>query len=209
VMFYLPLRLGGMLRLARRRMPAVPIDALEWVNRLPLRFPRKASSSEHVVFEPGVAEALSPLLEPELHGDMYSRYDLAYYHWQLDACPLLSSETCYLTAESTPRAAALLWRRKQSREFWRLALWSRKGAEKQLEALLAHIVRHVYECGGFLLSIVVSRHERAVIDVLRRKRFLNAPRRRPLHIIHSKRTGEPVPELWPLSYLDTDFAYRF
>jgi hypothetical protein len=39
--------------------------------------------------------------------------------------------------------------------------------------------------------------------------FVAAPRRRPLHIITSRKTGEPVPELWPLSYLDTDYAYRF
>jgi hypothetical protein len=48
-----------------------------------------------------------------------------------------------------------------------------------------------------------------MIELLRSRNFVAAPRRRPLHIIASKKTGEPIPELWPLSYLDTDYAYRF
>lgn len=209
LMFYLPLRLGAILRLARRRLPRIPMDAVGLVNRMPLRWPQKPTSPDRVIFEPGVSNVLSSLLKPEQHGDIYSRYDLEYMRWQIDACPLLSSESCYIVGESVPRVAALIWRQKASPDFWRMAMWSCKGADREVDVLLSHVIRHVYDRNGFLLSIVVSRLETSIIDVLRSRQFLAAPRRRPLHIIHSKRTGEPVPELWPLSYLDTDFAYRF
>jgi hypothetical protein len=209
VMFFLPLRLGAILRLGRRRLPQVPMDAVGLINRLPLRWPKKPGSKDSATFEPGVSRVLGPLLEPERRGDIYSVYDLEYLRWQTEGCPGLSAETCYVGGASEPRAAALIWWQTASPEFWRMAVWCRRGAENDLNALLSHVVRHVYDRKGFLLSIVVSRLETPIIDVLRSRQFLAAPRRRPLHIIHSKRTGEPVPELWPLSYLDTDFAYRF
>jgi hypothetical protein len=89
-----------------------------------------------------------------------------------------------------------------------MALWLRGEARKEAEALLSRVIRHVYDRNGFLLSIVVSRLETDLIDLLRGKGFRAAPNRRPLHII-SRNKAEPVPELWPLSFLDTDAAYRF
>ncbi len=208
IRFYLPLRLGAILRLARRRLPQLPFDAVSIVNRFPMHLPRKAASSA-VIFEPGVSKVLSLMLEPAEHGEMYSRYDYEYVRWQVGDCPFLFSETCYLGSDSNPRVAALIWREKSSTEFWRIAFWSRAGAEKELELLLSGVVRHIYESDGFLISAVVSRLDTTAIGLLRSKQFLASPRRRPLHIIDSKKTGKPVPELWPLSFLDTDFAYRF
>jgi len=75
-------------------------------------------------------------------------------------------------------------------------MWSREGAEKEAETVLARTVRHIYENGGYLVSIVVSRLDTSSINLLRHKQFLTSPRRRPLHIIDSKKTGKPVPELW-------------
>jgi hypothetical protein len=88
-------------------------------------------------------------------------------------------------------------------------LWSRRNAERERELLLSGIVRHIYEHKGFAISAVVSRLDSVAIGLLRSQQFLASPRRRPLHIIDSKKSGKPVPELWPLSFLDTDFAYRF
>jgi hypothetical protein len=207
VRFYLPLRLGAILRMARRRLSHVPFDAIGILNRFPMHMPRKASQS--IMFEPGVSKVLSSVIEPEQHGDMYSRYDFEYVRWQIGDCPFLFSETCYAGADSNPRAAALIWREKASADFWRIAFWSRRGAEKELEMVLSAAVRHIYESKGFLISAVVSRLDETAIGLLRSKQFLASPRRRPLHIIDSRKTGKPVPELWPLSFLDTDFAYRF
>jgi hypothetical protein len=209
IMFYLPLRLGAILRLARRRLPSLPLDAVNLVNRVPLHLPRRTASSSSVVFEPGVSDALNSLLEPDQHGEMYSRYDLPYIRWQVADCPLLQSETCYIAGDSKLRAAALIWRLKTSTEFWRVALWSREGAQKESEILLSRVIRHIYESKGFLVSVVVSRLDSSTIGLLRSKQFLASPTLRPLHIIDSKKTGKPVPELWPLSFLDTDLAYRF
>ena len=209
MVFHLPLRVGAVLRVARRKAPQLPVDALNFVNRLPLRFPRRPAGSASVTFETGVSQVLSLLLEPARHGGIYSRYDFEYARWQVGDCPFLYSETCYVADGSTPKAAALIWREKASADFWRFALWSRGGAEKEMEVLLSSVIRRVYDAGGFLLSFLVSRLDQGLIELLRSKKFVAAPRRRPLHIIVSKKTGEPVPELWPLSYLDTDYAYRF
>jgi hypothetical protein len=210
IMFYLPLRLGAILRLARRKLlPKVPLDAVELVNRLPLHLPRRGASSSGVKIEPGVSKILDSLLEPKPRGEMYSRYDLPYVKWQVADCPFLECETCYIGGGSTVDAASLMWRLKSSPDFWRLAMWSREGAEKQAEIVLSRTIRHVYDNGGYLVSIVVSRLDTSSINLLRNKQFLTSPRRRPLHIIDSKKTGKPVPELWPLSFLDTDYAYRF
>jgi hypothetical protein len=208
IRFYLPLRLGAILRLARRRLPRMPFDAAGIVNRLPMHLPRKIATNS-LIFEPGVATVLRSVMEPGQHGEMYSRYDFEYVKWQVGDCPFLFSETCYIGANSNPRAAALIWREKISTDFWRIAFWSRSGAEKELALVLSGVVRHIYESNGFLISAVVSRLDTTAIGLLRNKQFLASPRRRPLHIIDSKKTGKPVPELWPLSFLDTDFAYRF
>ena len=162
-----------------------------------------------MIIEPGVSQVVSPLLEPDQHGEMYPRYDLKYVRWQVGECPWLFSETCYIAADSKPRAAALIWRNKNSSEFWRMALWSLKDADKERELLLASVIRRIYEHNGFLISAVVSRLDSTTIGLLRRRQFLASPRRRPLHIIDSKKSGKALPELWPLSFLDTDFAYRF
>jgi hypothetical protein len=209
MVFHLPMRVGAILRVARRKVPKLPVDALSFVNRVPLRWPRGAVSPGNVTFEPGVSKILGSFLEPSQHGDLYARYDLEYVQWQVGDCPILFSETCYITDGSTPQAAALYWREKTSPDFWRFAVWSREGRETELETLLSSVIRRVYDYKGFLLSFVVSRLDQSLISLLRRRKFLAAPRRRPLHIMATKKTGETVPELWPLSYLDTDYAYRF
>jgi hypothetical protein len=207
VMFYLPLRLGAILRLARRALPRIPFDAVAILNRLPVRWPRRAAS-DSIIVEPGVSKVLTSVLNSEDHGDMYSRYDLEYVQWQIGDCPVLLSETCYLGGRATPSAAALLWREKQAPEFWRMNLWVAQGAQKEADALLSGVIRHVHDSGGFLLTMLVSRLDIASINLLRAKHFFLSPRRRPLHIIDSKKTGKPVPEMWPLSFVDTDMAYR-
>jgi len=197
------------LRLARRRLPQVPFDAVRIVNCVPLRWPGRSKDHNSVIVEPGVSQVLHSFLEPAPRGEMYSRYDFEYLQWTVGDCPTLASETCYIGGERAPRAAALLWREKASTDFWRTALWWREDDEKEAGALLSFLIRHVYELGGSLLSAVASRLDSGAIRVFQSHRFVTAPRRRPLHIIDSKKTGRPVPELWPLSYLDTDFAYRF
>ena len=119
MVFHLPLRVGAMLRVARRKVPKLPVDGLSFVNRLPLRWPRGSTSSDNVTFEPGVSKVLGLFLEPAQHGELYSRYDLEYVQWQVGDCPFLFSETCTVTDASTPRAAALIWREKASPDFWR------------------------------------------------------------------------------------------
>jgi hypothetical protein len=207
IVYHLPLRVGAALRVVRRKKPNLPVDAIGLVNRIPMRWPRRISPGT-VRFEPGVSEKLSSFLEPERRSDFYARYDFPYLKWQITDSPHLTAETCFDARGSEPRAAALIWREEQP-DFWRLAIWWRTGAEKEMDLVLSSAIRRVFESGGYILSFVVSRLDQAAIDLVRGKGFVAAPRRRPLHIIVSKKDGSPIPEMWPLSYLDTDYAYRF
>ena len=207
VVYHLPLRVGAALRVVRRKKPKLPVDAIEVVNRIPVRWPRKVSAGA-MRFEPGVSEKLASFLEPTRRSDFYARYDVPYLKWQITDSPHLKAETCLDAGGSEPGAAALIWREKQP-DFWRLAMWWRTGAENEMDVVLSSAIRRVFESGGYILSFVVSRLDQPAIDLVRRKGFVAAPRRRPLHIIVSKKDGLPIPEMWPLSYLDTDYAYRF
>ncbi|HEX3118174.1 MAG TPA: hypothetical protein VHP80_03700, partial [Candidatus Acidoferrum sp.] len=150
---------------------------------------------------------------PERRSDFYARYDFEYLRWQITDSPHLKAETCFHTGGAEPPAAALIWRERRT-DFWRLAMWWRTGAEKEMDLVLSSAIRRVFESGGYSLSFVVSRLDQAAIDLIKGKGFVAAPRHRPLHIIvrndgANKKDGAPVPEMWPLSYLDTDYAYRF
>src|SRR5262249_32491712 len=148
---------------------------------IPVRFPRRPDASQPVVFEPGVSRKIEAFLDPDQRGEMYARYDFEYFQWQLTDCPFVVAETCYLSDKSEPRAIALLWREKVSTGFWRMAIWNRAGAEKDVEILLSSVVRRVFEAKGFIVSFVVSRLDTGLIEIFRRHGFVAAPRRRPLH----------------------------
>ena len=207
VVYHLPLRIGAALRVVRRKNPKVPADAIELINRIPVRWPRRISSGA-VRFAPGVSKVLAEFLEPERRSDFYARYDFPYLKWQITDAPHITAETCVHAGNSEPRAAALIWRERKP-DFWRLAMWWRTGAEKEMDLVLSSVIRRVFESGGYILSIVVSRLDQPAIDLIKSKGFVAAPRHRPLHIIVSKKDATPIPEMWPLSYLDTDYAYRF
>jgi hypothetical protein len=207
MVFHLPLRIGLALRVARRKMPKFPFDAIDLVNRIPMKWPSRVKAKA-IRYEAGASEKLGAFLEPDRRGDFYARYDFEYLRWQITDSPHLTAETCSYVEGPEPHAAALIWREKQP-DFWRMAIWSRAGAEKEMDVVLSSVIRRVFENGGYILSFVVSRRDQTAIDAVRSKGFVPAPRRRPLHIITTKKDGEPVPEMWPLSYLDTDYAYRF
>jgi hypothetical protein len=207
VVYHLPLRIGSALRVVHRKNPRLPVDAIEIVNRIPIRWPRRLHSGA-VRFETGASEKLDAFLEPERRGDFYARYDFPYLKWQITDSPHLIAETCFDAGSPEPCAAALIWREKQP-DFWRLAMWSRAGAEKEMDVVLSNAIRRVFDSGGYILSFVASRLDQSAIELVNSKGFVAAPRRRPLHIIVSKKDGAPILEMWPLSYLDTDYAYRF
>lgn len=207
VVYHLPLRIGSALRVVRRKKPKLPVDTIEVINRIPIRWPR-TTSSDAVRFERGVSEILGSFLEPQRRSEFYARYDFPYLRWQITDSPHVTAETCIYAANSDPGAAALIWRERKP-DFWRLAMWWRTGAEKEMGLVLSSAIRRVFEKGGYILSFVASRLDQAAIELVRSKGFVAAPRHRPLHIIVSKKDGAPIPEMWPLSYLDTDYAYRF
>ena len=196
ILMYLPLRAGALTRLFRQRMPPF----LAPLNRIPLPYwssPGPARSGVRI--EGGIAGAIEPVLAAGGPG-WRPRYDLQYLDWQIGRCPALDCFTCH-----APGAAAVLWHARGDQSHWRMAAWS-AGAPDALDSVIAATVRHVFESRGELLSAVVSRLDAAMLSALRAARFRMHPRRRALFGVSG---GAPCEELRPLSFLDTDLAYRF
>jgi Acetyltransferase (GNAT) domain len=208
MIFHLPLRVGAVLRLFRRRIPSVPLDRSNFINNLRLPMVVDRAGNDLCIFESGVSSSLGHFVENSGDQAAITGYDFEYLRWQIGECPTLTSETCFLHGESAC-AAALIWRQKSSFDFWRMAIWTSTGAEKELDVLLSNVIRRVFELNGFLLSVLVSRLDTPIIEALRRRRFVAGPRRRPLYILSSTKSGEKIPELRGLSFLDTDLAHRF
>jgi hypothetical protein len=154
------------------------------------------------MFEPGVSQALEPLLS--LHGSVVIPvYDLAYLKWQIEECPALHSVTCVSTAAD---AAALCWARKDGNPDWRVALWSGVDASERAGAVLRAVLRYVYDRGAHRVSAIVSRHDRARVSLLRSHGFVDSVHSRSLYV--TSRMAFDA-EVAGLSFVDGDLAYRF
>jgi hypothetical protein len=205
VTLYAPLRGGAILRALRRRIPQIPASGLGALNRVPLwRNRRRPALAAR--FDPGVSRAIAPLLVAG--GGWRPRYDFEYVDWQIGRCPALLSATCYAPADS-PQAAAALWRTRQDPGLWRAAIWAHPDAREAADSVAAAALEHAYENQGEVLSILVSRLDRELAGILRRRGFFTRRPRRPLDAILNAKGNEPFEELHGLSFLDTDLAHRF
>jgi hypothetical protein len=123
-------------------------------------------------------------------------------------CPILISGVCTVPGDSTPRAAAFFWRLAKKPAFWRIALVSEPRAPEELDLALTRVIQHIQSQRGWMISVLVSHLETDLLRSLKSKGFIAAKGRRPLFIMDSDSKGTPG-ELKKLSYLDTDYAYRF
>jgi hypothetical protein len=177
--FKLTLRLGAQLARVRRKTGvSVPL-----AGRIPVRLPRRVRS---IPVRAGVDRAIEQALD---------KYDYEYVQWQVGRCPLLASCTCV-----GPDGSVLLW---SSNRFWRMAEFGQR-----LEDVLDAAVRHVYDQGGYQLSVLASRTDEGWHQVLRSRGFRASPDERNLNVLSAVRETR-APELGRLSFLDSDMGYRF
>ena len=205
---HLLLRSGALLRRVDQRGILSRLPKPRLLYMLPLRWIPSPVSSSEVRTEPGVSQAIAPLLGSR-HGEGWSpRYDFTYVSWQIGRSPLIRSWTSYSVGDGEPRAAAVYWSPVASSDFWRLAVWYQPGSRDRLEIVLRHAVSEIYRRGGMAASAILSRLDSEVQGALRAKGFLELAGRRPLYVCAGQ-DANPVPELSGLSYLDSDLAYRF
>jgi hypothetical protein len=203
-----PLRMGGVIRALARTANLRSVPILPFVDDIPLQRIGRAVPASKARLSSALISDIEPLLEIARTEDPHSCYGLTYLNWQLMRCPVLVSGVCTVPGDSTPRAAVFYWRLAKSTAFWRIAVISDRQAQEEVGLALTRVIQHVQSEHGWMISIVVSHLQKDLLELLNRKRFVAAKRRRPLYILNSDSKVAPA-ELKQLSYLDTDYAYRF
>jgi hypothetical protein len=165
-------------------------------------------ADDNVMIEPGVSRVLARLLDRLNVVDRVPLYDLEYIEWQIGRCPVLASHTVYFKAEDNVGTAILLWCSAASRDFWRMSVLAVNPKAAEVRALITATLAYVLNQGGVSLSVVVSRKEGQLIEVLRKCGFIVSPKRRPLYVMGASRLQHSLPEPRRLSFLDTDLGYR-
>lgn len=201
-----PLRAGYALQKLARRVALAQPERWPRIAELPLAPISRSASKLSVRSEPGVARALAALFEQPRGDAWYPHYDWNDVDWIVGRCPTLRCGSAWAPAQGTPEAAAVFWHDRASTRTWRLALWSRPGADRALRAVLSQTMREARRQGGWLLSALISRQDRDLAAALRAERWLQVPQRRPLFIF--SRRSVPLEEVGRLSFLDTDLAHQ-
>lgn len=210
--WYLPLRLGGTSLAARLRrrwagawwrpMEQWPLPSAIWMSR-----PHDTSTRVAVV--QGISAQLEQVLGPV--GDEATNgpvYDVDYVDWQLGRCPVVDSWTL-MTESARPSAAAVLWRRRQSKRVWRLAAWRRDGADDEVRALVRCAIDEVRGGGGAGLAVLAPSVDPGLAGVLQELGFRRVNEPRPLFVTTNEpAAGGGVHGVRRLSYVDSDLAYR-
>jgi len=203
-----PLRIGGAIRAFGRAMHFPLPRHIPFGADIPLQRMGLLSSSSKARLSSTFPLSIETLLDGSRGSEPHSCYNLSYIRWQLTSCPLLTSGVCTVPGDALPRAAVFFWHPVNNTEFWRIAAISEPHAWDELDLALTRTIQHIHEQRGWMVSALVSRQEKELLQLLRKRGFLPNKRRRPLFIMDAN--GKAVPgELRKLSYLDTDYAYRF
>ncbi len=209
VTYHLPLRLGAVLRKLARRARWLGHRHWPLLSRVPIcRMPR-TSTGPPVRVESGVSEVIEPLIASHRSDGWHARYDLDYLQWQVERCPTVVSGTCYVAGDSAPPAAVVFWRERESSQFWRITMWARPGATRELEAVLVKTIKLIYDGGGLAVSILVSHRDEDAVAVLEQRGFMATRHHLPLYIYAARSTSQPIDDVRHLGYMDGDLAYRF
>jgi len=120
----------------------------------------------------------------------------------------LTAGVCTTPGDSAPRAAVFFWHPVNNTEFWRIAAISEPHAWDELNLALTRTIQYIHEQHGWMVSVLVSRQEKELLQLLRERGFISTKHGRPLFIMDANSKAVPG-ELRKLSYFDTDYAYRF
>ncbi len=202
------IRFGVHLDRIKNRLPWFPLDQWKAIRNIPAIPGSMRREQKFAKTVTGIAREISPLLEPRAGIGLRPLYDFEYIHWQIARCPFLESATCFSPKDSGPRAAAAVWRQKNNRRVWRMAIWSEPGSSEELRYSIDAAIKHIYDQGGQSVSIIVSRLDAEYHSALESRGFYATSATPKLYILAAESATHPVEELEHLSYLDTDLGYR-
>lgn len=211
VELYKPLRAGGAAYLLQKATGRRHISLFPSLSRLrlPARTPRPPKELKVEILDV-LPSALNSLLQQQSNDSHIPAYDLPYLQWLLERCPCVQASVCMVSSKTNSAlvGAILLWHPTGDRRFWRLAPLPGEGNQQVLRAGLNAATAHIRDQGGWLASILASHRDTQLLTVAKEHGFFRSPSGRPLYILAANPVAAPQ-ELQTLSYLDTDYAYRF
>jgi hypothetical protein len=206
---YKPVRIGGAVCALRKATTVNVIPSVSAVNniRLPIREP-KSKEPIAVQFVASLPAAFGESLTTRPVDAHVPAYDSQYLRWLLDRCPSITGGACLVFCGEEPIGAVLFWHPVTDRRFWRISVLPCRSNYRMLEVAIVKTIRHIRDSGGWLISLLASRLDVDLLELAKRNGFYRSTSRRPLYIL-TRSSEDAVQELEQLSYLDTDYAYRF
>jgi hypothetical protein len=203
----LPLRFGSIVA----RLPPSFVKRLvsrqEKLQQIPLRWVRTGVRAA-VTIEPGVSPQVLSVAEATPRIDWRPIYDAGFLDWQFGRCPGITSWSCWISSESPPRTASLLWRSRSSKNLWRFGFCGETHDPEKIETLTAAMISFAYQQGSMALLTIASHRQSDLIRFLRRRGLLRRGRL-PFFAMRGRCAELPTEDFAALSYLDADLAYRF
>jgi hypothetical protein len=204
----LPLRLGstfpllppGILKRALSRQKLLQQIPVHWV-----RGPRRIGVSIETGLSPQVASALGE----GASCDWQPMYDPEYVSWQLVRCPAVKCWSCWISSDSPPQTAALIWTSRSFSGYWRLFFCGAMSDLEKIEVLTGAIVSFVHDQKGIALFTMTSHLETGLMDLLAHQGFLRRRAKLPFYIMRGRNRELPLEEFKSLNFLDADLACRF
>lgn len=205
----LPLTVGGTKLFGglERRLPRAGLGKLGAVPMLRRRPGRKPSGLS-VTSQQGIQHAVADLVAETSPEGWTAAYDMGHLQWQLVRCPAVESASASASDGLQVTAASIFWRPKNDRRQWRLALWTRSGADESGLAVLDESARQIQRDGGRSVSAVIGRRDAQTLRLAGAVGFRPTGRSFPFYVL-AKDTKAPMTGLGRFGYLDSDLGYRF
>jgi hypothetical protein len=204
----LPLRLGSVFARLPGGLVKRVLSQQKFLQNIPLRWVRP-SGDPRVSIEPGLSVRVSSLVENHSGDRWRPLYDSEFVDWQLGRCPAIACWSCYSSSGSPLQTAAVIWKSRSSKGFWRLAFCGATDDLEEISVLVRAASAFVYGQRGIALFAIASHLEGDLIRLLAQRGFLRRRERLPFHVMRGRQSGLPTDEFAALSFLDTDMAYRF
>lgn len=203
----LPLRLGSIFaRLPGGRMKRL-LSRQQTLQQIPLRWVRSPGGTA-ITIDPGLSPRVAAVAEDAFRGDWRPLYDSEFFDWQFRRCPAIRCWSCWVSSESPLRTAAVIWRSRSSKGFWRVVFCGETGELQKMKLLIAAIVSFVHSQGCVALFAIVSHLESDLVNLLGQRGFLRHGKL-PFYAMRGRYAELPTDEFCALNFLDADLAYRF